>query len=81
MPRNPDEFSVHIMLDGGHREEVRVHGAKEVTNLMNQIFVGGVGEDFIRLPRLMENEYLIVRPSRVCGVSVEAVYTSSVDRM
>lgn len=79
MPRRPDEFSVHILLDGGHREEVRVRGAREVTALMQKIFRGGEGgEDFIQLPRAMENEYLIVRPSRVCGVSVEAVFSSSV---
>ncbi|GAB4215272.1 MAG: hypothetical protein OHK0012_15090 [Synechococcales cyanobacterium] len=79
MARKPDEYSVHILLDGGHREEVRVAGAKEVTKLMNDIFMGGgTGEDFIRLPKSMENEFLIVRPSRVCGVSVEAVFASSV---
>ncbi|NJK62903.1 MAG: hypothetical protein HC921_09715 [Synechococcaceae cyanobacterium SM2_3_1] len=79
MPRKPDEFSVHILLDGGHREEVRVKGGKEVTTLMNKIFRGGEdGEDFIQLPRNMDNEYLVIRPSRVCGVSVEAVFASSV---
>jgi len=79
MPRRPDEYSVHILLDGGHREEVRVSGAKEVTKLMNDLFMGGgAGEDFIRLPKKMENEFLIVRPSRVCAVSVEAVFASSV---
>ena len=78
MSRKPDEFNVHILLDGGHREEVRVKGPKEVTKLMNEIFVGGGGDDFIRLPKQMENEFLIVRPSRVCGVSVETVFSSSV---
>ncbi len=78
MPRKPDEFSVHIMLDGGHREEVRVVGAKEVTKLMNDIFMGGAGEDFIRLPKTLDNEFLMVRPSRVCGVLVEPVFASSV---
>jgi hypothetical protein len=79
MPRKPDEFSVHILLDGGHREEVRVRGVKEVTVLMNKIFRGnGDGDDFIQLPRGMENEYLVIRPSRVNAVSVEAVFSSSV---
>ena len=78
MSRKPDEFNVHILLDGGHREEVRVNGPKEVTKLMNDIFMGGAGDDFIRLPKQMENEFLIVRPSRVSGVSVEAVFVSSV---
>ncbi|MGK7906138.1 MAG: hypothetical protein AB4040_02775 [Synechococcus sp.] len=78
MPNKPDEFNVHILLEGGHREEVRVSGPQEVTKLMNTIFVGGGGEDFVRLPKPLENEFLIVRPSRVCGVSVEAVFASSV---
>lgn len=77
MPMKPDEFSVHIMLDGGHREEVRVKGAKEITKLMNDIFMGDA-ENFIRLPKTMENEFLIVRPSRVCAVAVEPVFSSSV---
>ena len=78
MPRQPDEFNVHILLEGGHREEVRVDGPKAVTKLMNDIFIGGGGEDFVRLPKQLEHEFLIVRPSRVCGISVEAVFASSV---
>ena len=77
MARKPDEFNVHILMDGGHREEVRAQGPKEVTKLMNDIFMGGAGDDFIRLPKQMDNEFLIVRPSRVCGVSVEAVFFTS----
>ncbi|WP_017324620.1 hypothetical protein [Synechococcus sp. PCC 7336] len=78
MPRKPDEFNVHILLDGGHREEIRVKGPKEVTKLMNDIFMGSPGEDFIRLPKELENEFLIVRPSRVSGVAVEALFNSSI---
>ena len=78
MSRKPDEFNVHILMEGGHREEVRVNGPKEVTKLMNDIFMGGNGDDFVRLPKQLEHEFLIVRPSRVCGVSVEAVFASSV---
>jgi len=36
------------------------------------------GEEFITLPKQMDNEYMIVRPQRVSGVSVEAIYASSV---
>jgi hypothetical protein len=79
MPRKPSEYSVHILLDGGHREEVRIADPKEITKLMNEIFVGGGGEDCVRLPKQLENEYLIIRPKRVCGVSVEAVFSSSVE--
>lgn len=78
MPRQPDEYAVYILLDGGHREMVRVRGAKEVTNLMNRIFQGSPGEDFIQIPRNMDYEYLVVRPGRICGVSVEAMFSSSV---
>ncbi len=77
MPK-PDEFSIHILLDGGHREEVRVKGAKEMNKIVNELFRDASGEDLINLPRTMDNEFLIVRPSRVCGVVVEPVFSSSV---
>lgn len=75
MAKKPDEYSIQIMLDGGHREEVRVSEPKEVSRLMNEIFTSG-SDAFVRLPRPLENEFLIVRPSRVCAVLVEAVYRS-----
>jgi hypothetical protein len=77
MARTPDEYIVHILLDGGHREEVRIKGFKEINKLINDIFSGASGE-FIQLPKNMENEYLIVRPHKVSGISVEAYFASSV---
>lgn len=77
MPR-PDEYSIFILLDGGHREELRVRGAKEMNKIVNDLFRDSSGEDLINLPKTMDNEFLIVRPSRVCGVVVEPVFASSV---
>ncbi|MDX2270849.1 MAG: hypothetical protein NW237_02730 [Cyanobacteriota bacterium] len=76
MARKPDEYLVHIMLDGGHHLQVRVSGAKEYSTLINEIMMGG--QDFINLPKQMDNESMLIRPNRVCGVSVEAVFASSV---
>ncbi|MFS8884721.1 hypothetical protein [Synechococcus sp. H70.2] len=76
MPRKPDGYLIHIMLEGGQTLQVRVKEAREYTELINQLMVGG--DEFIPLPKQMDNEYMIVRPRRVAGVSVEAIYTSSV---
>ncbi|MFS8866965.1 hypothetical protein [Synechococcus sp. OH30] len=76
MPRKPDGYLIHIMLEGGQTLQVRVKDAREYTELINQLMVGG--DEFIPLPKQMDNEYMIVRPRRVAGVSVEAIYTSSV---
>ncbi|MGQ9838489.1 MAG: hypothetical protein ACUVRV_11150 [Cyanobacteriota bacterium] len=76
MARKPDEYLIHIMLEGGQTMQVRVKEAREYTELINNLIVGG--EDFITLPKQMDNEYMIVRPQRVAGVAVEAIYASSV---
>lgn len=76
MARKPDGYLVHLMLEGGQTMQVRVKEAREYTELINNLMVGG--EDFIALPKQMDNEYMIVRPKRVAGVAVEAIYTSSV---
>lgn len=82
MPRTPDEFAVHLLIDGGHRETVRFLTVQDFQKWYANEVVQKQDQDlFISVPmKLNQGEYMVVRPSRILAIRVEPVYTSSIDR-
>lgn len=82
MPRTPSEYAVHIMLDGGHREEVRFSTIQDFQKwYSSELVPKSSSNDFINVPlKTVQGEYMVVRPSRVVALRVEPVFYGSVDR-
>lgn len=82
MPRTPDEYAVHLLIDGGHREVVRFLTIKEFQKWYSaEIMPKHDKDDFISVPmKTAEGEYMVLRPSRILAIRVEPVYNSSVER-
>lgn len=82
MPRTPSEFAVHILLEGGHREEVRFPTIQDFQKwYSSELVPKAMSNDFINVPiKNIQGEYMVVRPSRVVALRVEPVFYGSVDR-
>ena len=82
MPRTPSEISVHIMLDGGHREEVKFPTMQDFQKwYSSELMPKSASDDFVNVPiKNIQGEYMVVRPSRVLAIRVEPIFSSSVER-
>ncbi|MDJ0733331.1 MAG: hypothetical protein QNJ47_04465 [Nostocaceae cyanobacterium] len=82
MPRTPNEFAVHLLMEGGHREEVRFPTFQDFQKWYNSALMPKVdSHELINVPiKNIQQEYLVVRPSRILAIRVEPVFTSSVER-
>ena len=82
MPRTPSEYAVHILLEGGHREEVRFSTIQDFQKWYSgELVPKASSNDFINVPlKTTQGEYMVVRPSRVVALRVEPVFYGSVDR-
>ncbi|HEY9850511.1 MAG TPA: hypothetical protein V6D28_13685 [Leptolyngbyaceae cyanobacterium] len=82
MPRTPDEFSVHLMLEGGHREEIRFKTIQEFQKWYSgELVPKSASNDFISVPiKTIEGEYMVARPSKIMAIRVTPIYKSSIDR-
>ena len=82
MPRKPDEYAVHLLLSGGHREEVRFSTVQHFQKwYSNELVPKSDSQDFISVPiKNIQGEYMVVRPSQVEAIRVEPVYLGSVER-
>lgn len=82
MPRTPDEFAVHIMMAGGHREEVRFPTIQEFQKWYSGELMPKANDTvFISVPiKNIQGEYMVVRPSSVVAIRVEPVFAGSIDR-
>jgi hypothetical protein len=80
--RTPSEYAVHILLDGGHREEVRFQSLDDFRQWYGQEVAPKVlAEELIKVPmKTGQGEFMVVRASKINGIRVEPVYSSSVDR-
>mgnify|MGYP005852668461 CR=1 FL=1 len=82
MARTPQEYAVYLMLNGGHREEVRFRTLQE----FQQWYKDGIlpkqdSSEFLNVPiKNIQGEYMVVRPSAIIGIRVEPIYTTSVER-
>ncbi|MFM7427189.1 MAG: hypothetical protein ACKO7W_19680 [Elainella sp.] len=82
MARTPSEYAVHIMMAGGHREEVRFATIQDFQKWYSNELVPKAGStEFINVPlKTIQGEYMVVRPSQVVALRVEPVFYGSVDR-
>ncbi len=82
MPRTPDEYAVHLLITGGHREVVRFLTIKDFQKwYAGEVVPKNDSKDFISVPmKTAEGEYMVIRPSSIVAIRVEPVYTSSIDR-
>lgn len=81
MARKPDEFIIHLMLEGGAREEVRFPTLAEFQKWYTGVLVPNKDKsDFLNVPiKNVQGEYMVVRPSSIIAIRVEPVFLSSVD--
>ena len=82
MPRKPDEYAIHLLLSGGHREEVRFNTIQDFQKWYSGELVPKSGSnDFMTVPiKNIQGEYMVVRPSSVMAIRVEPVFLGSVER-
>jgi hypothetical protein len=82
MPRTPNEYSVHLLLEGGHREEVRFATLQDFQKWYSSTLVPKQeSTEFLNVPiKNIQGEYMVVRPTSVLAIRVEPIFTSSVDR-
>ena len=82
MPRTASEFAVHLMLEGGHREEVRFATIQDFQKWYSgELIPKATSDDFISVPiKNIQGEYMVVRPARVVSIRVEPMFAGSVDR-
>ncbi|NJK65830.1 MAG: hypothetical protein HC789_05885 [Microcoleus sp. CSU_2_2] len=82
MPRTPSEYSVHLLLEGGHREEVRFATLQDFQKWYTSVLVPKHdSREFLNIPiKNIQGEYMVVRPTSVLAIRVEPIFTSSIDR-
>ena len=82
MPRTPNEYLVHLLMEGGHREEVRFVNIQDFQKwYSSELVPKSASEDFISVPiKNIQGEYMVVRPSRIMAIRVEPIFSSSVER-
>jgi hypothetical protein len=81
MARTAHEFAVHLLMEGGHREEVRFATIQEFQQwYSNELVPKTDSKDLINIPmKTIQGEYMMVRPASILAIRVEPVFASSVD--
>ena len=82
MPRTPSEYAVYLLLESGHREEVRFNTLTEFQKWYTGVLTPKHDSDeFVNVPiKTIQGEYFVVRPSRILGIRVEPIFNSSTER-
>ncbi len=82
MPRTATEFAVYLLIEGGHREEVRFSTIQDFQKwYSNELVPKSTSEDFVTVPiKNIQGEYMVIRPSRILAIRVEPLFSSSVER-
>ncbi|MFM5898768.1 MAG: hypothetical protein ACKO8W_14940 [Dolichospermum sp.] len=82
MPRTASEYAVFLLLDGGHREEVRFPTIQEFQRWYSgELVPKSTSDDFINVPiKNVQGEYMVIRPSKILGIRVEPVFNSRMER-
>ncbi|HEY9645481.1 MAG TPA: hypothetical protein V6C88_03875 [Chroococcidiopsis sp.] len=82
MPRTPSEYAVHIMMEGGHREEVRFPTIQEFQKWYSgELVPKSTSNEFISIPiKNIQGEYMVARPSKIIAIRVEPLFAGSVER-
>lgn len=82
MSRTPDEFAIHLIFEGGTREEIRFPTLKDFQTWYSGVLVPKhESQEFVNVPiKTIQGEYMVVRPSSIIAIRVEPIFTSSVER-
>jgi hypothetical protein len=82
MPRKADEYAVHILITGGHREEIRFSTVQEFQKWYStELVPKSDSDDFVNVPiKNIQGEYMVLRPKSVLAIRVEPVFLGSVER-
>jgi hypothetical protein len=82
MARTASEYIIHILLEGGHREEIRLPTIQDFQKwYQSELMPKMDSNDFINIPiKNIQGEYMVARPSKIIALRVEPVFSSSVDR-
>ena len=82
MPRKADEYAVHILIAGGHREEIRFSTVQEFQKWYStELMPKSDSDNFVNVPiKNIQGEYMVLRPNSVLALRVEPVFLSSVER-
>ncbi|MEM1369473.1 MAG: hypothetical protein AAGG02_15985 [Cyanobacteria bacterium P01_H01_bin.15] len=82
MPRQADEFAVHLFLASGHAQDVRFSTIQDFQKwYSNQLVPKQDSSEFINVPiRNIQGEYMVVRPTSILAIRVEPIFYGSVDR-
>ncbi|NJL83366.1 MAG: hypothetical protein HC890_11220 [Chloroflexaceae bacterium] len=82
MPRQPDEYAVHLFLSSGHKEDIRFASIQDFQKwYSNQLVPKSASTELMNVPiKNIQGEYMVIRPSCVVAIRVEPVFFGSVDR-
>lgn len=82
MPRTPSEYVVHLLIEGGHHQEIRFATIQEFQKWYSgELMPKAASTDFISVPiKNVPGEYMVIRPVSIRAIRVEPVFASSVDR-
>lgn len=80
--RTPDEYVIHLLIAGGHREQVRFATIQEFQKWYSGDFLPKASStDFVSVPiKNVQGEYIVVRPASILAIRVEPVFAGSVER-
>ena len=82
MPKRASEYAVYLLMESGHREEVRFPTIQEFQKWYSgELMPKAASDDFINVPiKNISGEYMVLRPSRVVAIRVEPIFSSSIER-
>jgi hypothetical protein len=82
MARKPDEYAAYLLLDSGHREEIRFTNIQDFQKWYQQeLMPKSDSSEFIIVPiKTIQGEYFVVRPSSIMAIRVEPIFFGSVER-
>ncbi|MBD2773768.1 hypothetical protein [Iningainema tapete] len=82
MVRTANEYAIHLMMESGHREEVRFPTIQDFQKWYSgELMPKSASEDFINVPiKNIQGEYMVIRPARIVAIRVEPIFSSSVER-
>ena len=82
MAKVASEYAVHLLMKGGHREDIRFPTVQEFQKWYSSELMPKSGSsDFITVPlKNIQGEYMVIRPDSILAIRVEPVFASSIDR-
>ncbi|KKI99242.1 hypothetical protein [Prochlorothrix hollandica] len=82
MSRTPNEFVVHLLFEGGLREEIRFPTLEDFQKWYSGVLMPKADDSsFINIPiKNIQGEYMVARPCRIMAIRVEPVFNSSISR-